>query len=96
MKVNTTIVSTKEVDVPIPFFSRSKDSERYVAVLDENTFIKIVKMNGYTCIQNTSVEISRNDISTAYSEFISCTEAEFMEAYDKTIESISLIPKLAV
>lgn len=95
MLISTSITNEIQVEIPIPFFSRSKDGDKYIGVLDEKTFLKIVILDGYICIQNTCVSISKIEIVEAYNKFNSCSESEFVEAYDKVIESISLHPAAA-
>ena len=88
---------TKEIEIPVPCFLVDKEATKYLALLDEKTFIKVVMHKGYTNVSNSERTLFEDrEISEAWTTFHSCTELQFLEAYDKAIESMSLHPKLAV
>lgn len=86
----------EDVEITIPFFSRSKDEQYWMCVLDENTAIRLVIIGKYVCFikDAPSDNYLSGKILEAKKEYISCTESEFLEKYDAVIESIH--PKLAV
>ena len=86
---------TKEIDIPIPCFLVNKEATKHLAILDEKTFVKVVTHKGYTTVSNSErTGFEDQEISEAWTTFHSCTELQFLEAYDKAIESMSLHPVL--
>lgn len=99
IKVEKKEVTEKVIEIPVPCFFRCKSETDYLAVLDEKTLVTIFTMDDLTIIKNqdyTQSPSAMNEIHSAYLNFHSCTETEFLEKYDAVIESISLHPKLAV
>jgi len=96
LKLSVEKKQTSEVEIQIPCFFRNKSETDYIGVLDAKTIVNIYQCGDMTIIKNTTMEISKHEVSTAYSNWITCTESEFLEKYDAVVESISLHPKLAV
>lgn len=97
--IKTTVEKQVETEIPVPFFARKKDERKYIAVLDENTFVAIFSCQGLTTVTNSSLDNhEKRQVLEAWQdeEWTHCTETEFLEKYDSVIESISLHPKLAV
>lgn len=93
---NIQISIKKEVeetrDISIPCFFKESGYERYFAVLDEETQVRLTVLSslGYTNIMHGTID--GRDLSNAYKEYELCTEEEFMTAYNKAHESIRLAP----
>lgn len=96
MLIQITKKQTSQVEIPVPCFFKNKDEDTYLGVLDEKTVVRIFKIGDHAIIINTTSDLCPEYIRDAYESFHSCTESEFLTAYDETIESISLHPKLAV
>lgn len=88
--------STKEVEIPVPCFLRSKSGQDYIALIDENTVVSVYESDSLKTVSNKELWLGKSDLANAWETFNSCTEQEFLEKYDAVIESISLHPKLAV
>lgn len=99
LTIETTVQQEKKIDLQVPLFRRTVSERKYIALLDEKTFVAIFDSPGLRTITNSEVsghekrEIAESLEST---DWTSCTETEFLEKYDSVIESISLHPKLAV
>lgn len=87
---------TQEVEITVPCFFRSQDEKDYIGVLDENTVVHIYDSGTYKSLTHSELWIKKHEVTKAWFEYHSCTEAEFLTKYDEVIESISLHPKLAV
>lgn len=96
LTVETTRSEKRTIELPIPFFARSKNENDWIAVLDEKTVVNIYKGANLTIIKNSTPNYESNMLAEAYETWHSCTETEFLEKYDDVISSISLHPKLAV
>lgn len=86
----------KEVEIHCPSFMRNKDESKYVGILDEKTVVTIHKNEGLTIVSNGELWLFKSDIREAHFNFYSCTEEEFLEAFDAAVQSMSLHPTLAV
>lgn len=96
MIIKTKSITESEVDVQIPFFLRNKEETHMIAVLDEKTFIRVVKLGDYTSITNSDLPLYASDIAEAWNKWHSMTETEFFDRFQDALESVSLQPKLAV
>lgn len=98
LSVETTVPQVVRLEIPIPFFARTKDETEYLGLLDEKTVVQVYKCGDLTIIKNksTSAMFAQDDLVKAFQSWHSCTETEFFEKFYAVIESISLHPKLAV
>jgi hypothetical protein len=97
MTIQITKTETKDIEVPVPSFWKSNtvSKQEYTAILDKSTAISLVLISDdYTIIQHCTPEDLRHKIESAFKSFDLCTETEFMEAYNKTLKSLSLQPEL--
>jgi hypothetical protein len=92
MTIQITKTETKDIEVPVPSFW--KNDTAYTAVVDNKTAINLYADNDYTAIQHGTIEELKSFIAIAHNSFDLCTETEFMEAYNKTLKSLSLQPEL--
>lgn len=97
LTIKTKVSQENEIEIPCPFFARTKDQTEYIGLLDEKTIVKIFKGMSLRYVLNTErSDTHDHDLSVAYNGWVSCTEGEFLETFDAVIASISLHPKLAV
>lgn len=97
LTAETTRSEKRTVEIPIPFFSRTKDETNYLALLDSETVVRVYVNKNCSIVTNAKVDVyEMSKIVEAWETWHSCTETEFLEKYDAVIESISLHPKLAV
>lgn len=77
---------------------RSKDEKEYIGVLDAKTVVTVFNSDNLIIVKNSSIDSNfiKEEIVKAHLSFHSCTETEFIEAYDKAIEDMRLHPKLAI
>lgn len=94
MKLTIPFESEKEVTIPVPCFWKEPGYGIYVAILDDETFVRLYdNCKDYASIQHGSPEHFSRDIREAYLKFNLCDETEFMRAYSDAFESIRLHPK---
>lgn len=97
LTVETTVTQPKAVEIPIPFFARTKDESEYLGLLDEKTLVKMFIGTNFKYVTNSTVSISsHHDLAVAWENWVSATETEFFEKYHAVIESMSIHPILAV
>jgi len=99
LKFKTSVTTEQEVEIPVPFFCRTKDERQYWGLLDEKTLVNFYVTKDLVTIKNCNIQEcswEKADIVKAYLNHIGCSESEFVEAYDKAVASISLHPILAV
>src|SRR5690349_18612074 len=87
------------VKIPVPSFWKQEDSFRadyptYVAVLDEETAIRIFQNPGHVSLMHTTPDILKSIITEAYNSYDICTEEEFLETYNRIHKSIRLTPEI--
>jgi hypothetical protein len=92
MTIQITKTETKDIEVPVPSFWKGDSS--YTAVVDEQTAIHLFIGRDYLSIQHGTPEEMKGRIEMAHKCDHLCTETEFMEAYNKTLKSLSLQPEL--
>jgi hypothetical protein len=91
------ITKTETIEVPVPSFWKSNtvSKQEYTAILDKSTAISLVLISDdYIIIQHCTPEDLRHKVEAAFKSYDLCTETEFMEAYNKTLKSLSLQPEL--
>lgn len=98
MKLTTTITQTKELDILLPLFYKLDEyGTTYIAVLNEQTFIKLyINRKGdfvsiVHCVPNKN---NGEEILKAMNSWEAIKEQEFLSAYDDALSAISLRPKL--
>lgn len=94
MKIKVTKKTDQEIDIELPAFWGSEDHETFIGVINENTVIKINKRESYKCIQSCKSWLMSDDIATAYRDWISISETEFLEVHESFLQSLSLMPKM--
>jgi hypothetical protein len=96
MTIQITKTETKDIEVPVPSFwkwSAGKLTD-YTAIVDESTVISLWVSDDLCIVQSGTPETLRNAVVKAHENHLLCTETEFMEAYNKTLKSLSLQPEL--
>lgn len=97
LSIEANFSQTRTVEIPVPFFARTKDESNYIALLDEKTVVRIYKGLSYTSVCNSEIDMAeKSKLIEAWETWHSCTETEFFDKYYSVIESISLHPRLAV
>lgn len=96
MKLQITKIetSTKEVEIQVPSFSRNKEETEYLGILDDQTVLYFYQSGDLTQISHGTPDTHKSRIETSQKEYFSCTETEFLTAYDNLLESINLHPIL--
>jgi ferredoxin-NADP reductase len=93
MTIQITKTETKDIEVPVPSFWKSNIGN-HTAIIDEQTAVHFYVGKDYTSVQHGTPEELKERIEIAHRIFDLCTETEFMEAYNKTLKSLSLQPEL--
>jgi hypothetical protein len=95
MTIQITKTETKDIEVPVPsFWKADLLFTEYTAILNEHTAIHFQTSCDYTTLQHGEPGEMNEYLETAHRTFDLCTETEFMEAYNKTLKSLSLQPEL--
>lgn len=98
MKLTTQITQTKELDILLPLFYKENDyGTTYLAVLDEQTFIKLfigTRGDFVSIVHSCPAKDNSEDIVRAMKNWEAIKEQEFLQAYDDALSAISLRPKL--
>lgn len=97
MKIKTTVIEEKEIDIQIPFFRKDHTSPclKLYAVLDSNTVVTVFQGGDRTSISNDALEERLNeDIAQAYAKWQPITEDEFFTHFNEAMKSLSLQPQL--
>lgn len=96
MQIKIKQQTEKTIDLELPAFFGSEDHETFIGVINEDTVIKIQNRKNYKVIQNCSTWLMSDDIATAYRDWISISETEFLEVHESFLQSLSLMPKMIV
>ena len=98
MKIRTKQTRETDVEIPVPsFYKDGKCSESIsdiIAILDQNTIIKVYESERRTCVQNMDLYLGESDIVYASLNWTPITEADFMLAHNSALHSMSLTPEL--
>lgn len=86
---------TEEIQIAIPCFWKREDNKRFVSVVDDKTAVSMLLLENYTAIAHGTPEELKSAIKDAYESLDLCSEEEFLNAYNKTVRSISLKPELS-
>jgi hypothetical protein len=95
-KITIEVITTdkKEVEIFYPCFLRNFEETKYLGILDEKTVVRVSKGTIFSAVSNGNPSIMNSDIEEAIRTYHSCTEIEFLEAFDSVVQSMSLHPIL--
>lgn len=94
MKLSINTTETKEIDLELPAFFRSKNGYYYRAVLSENDYRQLFVLAQVSTIRVDSPDNNKREIAEAFQTYDKITEVDFFEKYDAVLESVSLTPTL--
>jgi hypothetical protein len=96
IQLTTKIEQTKEISVPVPSFYKEPTSygPTYIAILDEQTIVKVYKGLHFSNVSNGTTESMKDDLANAVSNYLLCEEEEFINAFNDVVESMRLKPEL--
>lgn len=88
----------EEINLPVPCFFRDKGQTHYVGLLDEKTVVELFVYDDSVSICNRDINalFAKRTIQEAAVNLQSCTEYEFMEAFDKAWCQQRLRPELDI
>lgn len=88
----------KEIEIPIPYFRKTKSKYTswisYIGLLNESTCIHFSLIPDYTNITHSTPANMSKQIMEASKEGEEISEEQFLLAYEETLRSISLTPKI--
>jgi hypothetical protein len=88
------ITKTETIEVPVPSFWKREYGFEFTALLSEDHAVNIYRSDTFTLVKSGAMHIMGRDVENAHRTLNLCTETEFMEAYNKTLKSLSLQPEL--
>lgn len=99
MKLKTNYTEEREVEIVLPFFRMQKSSYdngwiEYRGVLPDETYVNIFTTTDHSTIRHIKAERAESEIMNSYKQWPEISESEFLEAHQKSLDSLSLVPKL--
>ncbi len=103
IELTQTVTEKKQVNIPVPCFWKDEVNETleelgykpsYVAVLDDQTAVRIFRSQDFTSIIHGSIQNLNAELVKAQEKWMLCSEEEFFQVYNDTLESIRLKPEL--
>ena len=96
MKLKTKQTTETTIEIPVPSFYRSVRTHitEHLGIIDENNVLMVNESEWRTSAANTQPVICERDILEAVQEWETITEDEFMTAYRRALNSLSLTPEL--
>lgn len=99
MKFETTTTEKREIEIPVPsFYKDSQCSESIndmIGIIDESTIVRVWESEKRTAVENYDVNLNSNEIVRAFHNYKPITEEQFLTAYNRALNSMSLTPELA-
>lgn len=93
MQIKTTIKQDVFVEIPVPSYWANEF--RHLAILDENHGLTCVNWGDQTQVTNLNGQLLESyigDTQDPSTGFKQISEAEFLEAYDQAIETLTFNP----
>lgn len=99
MKLKTNYTEEREVEIVLPFFRMQKSNYdngwvEYRGVLPDETYVNIFNTTDHSTIRHLKADRAESEVLSSYKTWQEITEAEFLEAHQKALDSLSLVPKL--
>lgn len=94
MKLKTRQTTETEIEIPVPSFYKSKSSNDYIGILDEQTIISFYIAPDFSLIKNGKPLVLDNELVSAFLNYDKIDELEFCTKHIEILESFSLEPKL--
>lgn len=97
MKLQISQFSKREIELPLPVFFKDNSESiiDIVAVLDEDTMIRVWDYPGNRVfIENGNVKNYNDAIVKIYEKYQLATEEEFFTAFNRAYTQLSLTPRL--
>ena len=94
MKLKLETKQVIETTINLPAFYRSKSGIDIIGIFSEEDYRELNLIGDTIFIKMTGCDINWPKIQTAFLEFETISEVEFMEAWDAALEKLSLTPTL--
>lgn len=97
MKLQISQFSQKEIELPLPAFFKDNSASitDIVAILDEDTMVRVWDYPGNRVwIENGNAKNYNDAIVKVYEKYQLATEEEFFTAFNRAYAQLSLTPKL--
>jgi hypothetical protein len=97
MKIKVTEVIKNEIDIELPLFWKHPTEETYLGVIDEKNVIDFdMSSTTYKRVTHCEIWLKANDIEKANEIWIAISEEMFLDAHQKAIQSLSLVPIIEI